>query len=145
MFWPFTVWGNCSSDLKNFANSRPSAWNFKSFSRSLEQFFLTVGQNNFGNKIPKLVLSIYFNKKGTLAILLLLTFLKAKQKLITPEIDDEKRKRKEYQKTEIAKNMARRDRDDDSIREPKYGTEDKYSKWLKTFLHLNFSWFKVKV
>ena len=33
---------NCSSDLKNF----------KSFSRSLEQFFLTVGQNNFGNKIP---------------------------------------------------------------------------------------------
>ena len=61
-----------------------------------------------------------------------------KQKLITPEIDDEKRKRKEYQKTEIAKNMARRDRDDDSIREPKYGTEDKYSKWLKTFLYLNF-------
>ena len=35
-----------------FANSRPSASNFKSFSRSLEQFFLTVGQNNFGNKIP---------------------------------------------------------------------------------------------
>ena len=31
MFWPFTVWKNCSSDLKNF---------------------LTVGQNNFGNKIP---------------------------------------------------------------------------------------------
>ena len=27
-------------------------WNFKSCSRSLEQFFLTVGQNNFGNKIP---------------------------------------------------------------------------------------------
>ena len=24
----------------------------KSFSRSLEEFFLTVGQNNFGNKIP---------------------------------------------------------------------------------------------
>ena len=24
----------------------------KSFSQSLEQFFLTVGQNNFGNKIP---------------------------------------------------------------------------------------------
>ena len=35
MFWPFTVWINCSS-----------------FSRSLDQFFLTVGQNNFGNKIP---------------------------------------------------------------------------------------------
>ena len=24
----------------------------QSFSRSLEHFFLTVGQNNFGNKIP---------------------------------------------------------------------------------------------
>ena len=37
---------------KRFANSRPSASNFESFSRSLEQFFLTVGPNNFGNKIP---------------------------------------------------------------------------------------------
>ena len=54
LFWPFTVWINCSSDLKNYANSWPSASNFKSFSRSLEQFFLTVGQNNFGNKIPNL-------------------------------------------------------------------------------------------
>ena len=26
--------------------------NFKSFSQSLEQIFLTIGQNNFGNKIP---------------------------------------------------------------------------------------------
>ena len=52
LFWPFTVWINCSSDLKNLANSRPSASNFKSFPRSQEQFFLTVGQNNFGNKIP---------------------------------------------------------------------------------------------
>ena len=52
MFWPFTAWTNCSSDLKIFANSRPSASSFKSFSRSLEQFFLTVGQNNFANKIP---------------------------------------------------------------------------------------------
>ena len=52
LFWPFTVWIDCSSDLKIFANSGPSASNFKSFSRSLEQFFLTVGQNNFGNKIP---------------------------------------------------------------------------------------------
>ena len=43
-----------SSDLLWFfyANSRPSATNFKSFSGSLEQLFLTVGQNNFGNKIP---------------------------------------------------------------------------------------------
>jgi hypothetical protein len=52
LFWPFTVWINSSSNLKNFANSQPSASNVKSFSRSLEQFFLTVGQNNFGNKIP---------------------------------------------------------------------------------------------
>ena len=43
LFWPLTVWINCP---------RPSASNFKKISRSLEQFFLTVGQNNFGNKIP---------------------------------------------------------------------------------------------
>ena len=54
LFWPFTVWIKCSSDLKIFENSWPSALNFKSFSRSLEQFFLMVGQNNFGNKIPYL-------------------------------------------------------------------------------------------
>ena len=35
-----------------FENSRPSASNFKSFSRSLEQFFVTAGKNNFGIKIP---------------------------------------------------------------------------------------------
>ena len=52
LFWPFTVWINCSSDLKIFENSRSSASNSKSFSRSLEQFSLRVGQNNFGNKIP---------------------------------------------------------------------------------------------
>ena len=56
LFWPFTVWINWSSDLKNFTNSRPLASNFNSFSRSLEQFFLTVGQNNFYNKIPFLLL-----------------------------------------------------------------------------------------
>ena len=50
-FWSFTVWINCTSDLKNFANCRPSASNFKSFSRSLECVSLTVGQSNFGNKI----------------------------------------------------------------------------------------------
>ena len=52
LFWPFIVWINCSSDLKNFANSWPSASIFKSFPQSLEHLFLTVGQNNFGNKIP---------------------------------------------------------------------------------------------
>ena len=42
LFWPFIVWINFSRDLKNFRH----------FSQSQEQFFLTVGQNNFGNKIP---------------------------------------------------------------------------------------------
>ena len=51
MFWNFTVWINCSSELKIFANSWLSASNFKSLTRSLKQFFLTVDQNNFGNKI----------------------------------------------------------------------------------------------
>ena len=52
LFWPLTVLTICSSDLKIFANSWHSASNFKSFSRSLEHFFLIVGHNNFGNKIP---------------------------------------------------------------------------------------------
>ena len=34
--------------------------NFKSFFRSLQQFFLTVGQNNFGNKIPLVTFSPNF-------------------------------------------------------------------------------------
>ena len=52
----FHEFTNCFSDLKTFANSRPSVSNFKSLSRSLEQFFLTVGQNNFGNKMPLIAL-----------------------------------------------------------------------------------------
>ena len=55
---------NFSSNLKNSANSQPSASNFKSFSPSLEQFFLTVGQNNFGNKIPFLNLEIVENSNS---------------------------------------------------------------------------------
>ena len=62
LFWPFAFWINCSSDPKiKISNSRPSTANFKSFSKSLEHFFLTVGQNNFGNKIP---LSISKQKRG---------------------------------------------------------------------------------
>ena len=34
-----------------FAISRPSASNLKSFSRSLKQFLLTAGQDNFSNKL----------------------------------------------------------------------------------------------
>ena len=63
LFWPFTVWINCSSDLKKFANSRPSASNFKSFSRSLKQCFLTVGQNNFWNRIPFFEVKMIFQKQ----------------------------------------------------------------------------------
>ena len=33
--------------------------NFKSFSQSVEQFFLKVGQNNFGNKIPNLLEEVH--------------------------------------------------------------------------------------
>ena len=65
LFWPFTAWINCSSDLKIFENSRPLALNFKSFPRLLEQFFLTVGLNNFGDKITFLSLwLVFFSKKN---------------------------------------------------------------------------------
>ena len=52
LFCPFTVWINCFSDLNHFENSWPAASKFKRFSRKLEHFFVTVGQNNFGNRIP---------------------------------------------------------------------------------------------
>ena len=47
LFWPFTVWINCSSDLRIFENSRPLASNFKRFSRSLEQFWYQNANSNF--------------------------------------------------------------------------------------------------
>ena len=53
LVWPLAVWINFSSDLKIFANSQPWASDFDSFSRSLEQCFLTVSENIFGNKVPK--------------------------------------------------------------------------------------------
>ena len=49
---------------KKFANYKPLASNFKSFSRPLEQFFLKVGQNNFGNKIPILPRNVGFGKSN---------------------------------------------------------------------------------
>ena len=54
----FHCWINFSSDLKNFENSWPSASIFKSYSQSLEQFFLIAGQNYFGNKILFIYISI---------------------------------------------------------------------------------------
>ena len=53
------MWINCSSDLKIIENWWPAAANFKSFSRLRKQFFLTVSQNNFGNKLPFSNLSIF--------------------------------------------------------------------------------------
>ena len=47
----FTVGIDSPSEPTIFANSRPSASNFKTFSQSLEQSLLTESQNNFGNKI----------------------------------------------------------------------------------------------
>ena len=41
-----------SSWTTSFNHFYSKALNFKSFSPLLEQFFLTVGQNNFSNKIP---------------------------------------------------------------------------------------------
>ena len=52
LFWPFTVGTNCSSDLKIFANACPSASNFKKKILITRTFSRTVGQHNFGNKIP---------------------------------------------------------------------------------------------
>ena len=59
LFWHFTVWINHCSDFKHFANSQPSALNLKSFSSSLEHLFLTIGLNNFGNKIPILGIQVH--------------------------------------------------------------------------------------
>jgi len=75
LFWPFTVWINCSSDLKNFASSGPSALHFKWFSRSLEHFFHTVGWNNFGNKIPFLTSWLLGGFLGAVRILWLISLL----------------------------------------------------------------------
>ena len=59
---------NCSSDLKHFENSRPSALNFKSFSRSVEQFFLTVGRKYLVTKyhwhLRKIDVLFNFTKRG---------------------------------------------------------------------------------
>ena len=64
-------WGLAVCDLLSKKHSQPipprfgvfgpSASNFNFFSRSLEQFFLTVGQNNFCNKIP-----LFYEQKGFL-------------------------------------------------------------------------------
>ena len=48
LFWPFTVWIDCSTDLKIFANSRPSVSNINFFSRRrLKQFWDKIPLNNW--------------------------------------------------------------------------------------------------
>ena len=42
MFWPFTVWRSCSSDLKNCASSRLPCLNF-------QRFFLLLTRTNFSH------------------------------------------------------------------------------------------------
>ena len=62
LFWSFTVWINCSCGLEISVKSRTSASNFKSFSQSLEQFFLSVVRTKYpfcqtGILLPKRYLS----------------------------------------------------------------------------------------
>ena len=58
-FWSFKASHEVLyGDLKKFANSQLSVTNFKSFSRSLEQFFLTEGQKKFRSKIPILFIQL---------------------------------------------------------------------------------------
>ena len=70
-FWPFSVWINCSTNLKNFANYRPSASNFQSFSRSLEQFFsqwvrtILLTKYHFGFLTFWLLIKRYFEIPNT--------------------------------------------------------------------------------
>ena len=63
LFWPFKVWLNCSSDLK-FFKFLAFSLKFQKFFSITNFFFLTVGQNNFGNKIPisKLYLTKIFSQ-----------------------------------------------------------------------------------
>ena len=55
--------------ISKILHSRPLALNFKSLSWSLEQFFLTVGQNNFGNKIPYVPLTQIITKLFVLGVI----------------------------------------------------------------------------
>ena len=51
---------NCSSDREKLLKFEAESREFSKFLKSLEHFFLTVGQNNFGNKIPFLTCSLRF-------------------------------------------------------------------------------------
>ena len=51
---------NCSCDREKLSKFEAEGREFTKILRSLEQFFLTVGQNNFGNKIPFLTNKEFF-------------------------------------------------------------------------------------
>ena len=78
LVWPFTFYSNTAQLTVYFPLLQKSVQNDKfrnpCFSQSLEQFFLTVGQNNFGKKIPfHLVvrrISKWVNKEGFFAYIL---------------------------------------------------------------------------
>ena len=65
LFWPVTVWINCFSDRKNFANSQLSALKFKSFSRSLKYFFLIQVRTIFETKCHVFSQSGHASPKST--------------------------------------------------------------------------------
>ena len=46
---------NCSSDREKLLKFEAEGQEFAKILRSLEHFFLTVDQNNFGNKIPIII------------------------------------------------------------------------------------------
>ena len=52
LFWPFTAWINCSSDLKILQILGLQSRISKGFPDHENNFFLTVCQNNFANKMP---------------------------------------------------------------------------------------------
>ena len=66
LFWPFTVWNNCSSDLKICSNSWPSASNYKSFSESLKHFFLTEVRTILVTKYNLYIWGLYLEPRDLL-------------------------------------------------------------------------------
>ena len=52
---------NCSSDQEKLLKFETEGREFPNILRSLEQFFLTVVQNNFENKIPFLYMGLRFS------------------------------------------------------------------------------------
>ena len=78
LFWPFTVWINCSSDLKNFANSRPLASNSK------KKFSITrtilVTKYHFFQKSPPRHLNVDKSKRFYCFTILMLPRIYGREK-----------------------------------------------------------------